>query len=470
MQNIQADYLVIGTGAVGMTFVDTMLDESDATFVMVDRHHLPGGHWNDAYPFVRLHQPSSYYGVASTELGSNRIDEAGSNKGYYALASGAEICAYFEKLKRERYLPSGRVQYFPLCSYDGIGKYHSLLSDQQHHVDIQRKLVDGTYYKTTVPSTHMRKFSVEESVSCIAPNELPKQAINYRQFTILGGGKTAMDTCVWLLDNGVDPEAMTWVCPRDSWLFNREVTQPGLAFYEQVMEGNIANIAAMAHATSVEDLFLRMEAAGTMMRVDPAITPTMYHYATLAEGELAQLRRLKHIIRGERVAKVESNQMIMQSGKQISATPQTLYVDCTAKAVGFEKFVTKPIFEPNLITLQPVFAPLVTYSAAIVAYCEANIASDEEKNSLCTPVVLADTPAEWMGSMLGNFANMNAWSQNKPLNRWIRSCRLNPSAAALKEGAGKAPEHKALFNRIRQSMLLAVLNTQKLIAALPESE
>ena len=43
MKQIEADYLVIGTGAVGMTFVDTMLDESEANFIMVDRHHMPGG-------------------------------------------------------------------------------------------------------------------------------------------------------------------------------------------------------------------------------------------------------------------------------------------------------------------------------------------------------------------------------------------------------------------------------------------
>ena len=71
---------------MSMSFVDTMLDESDASFLMVDRHHMPGGHWNDAYSFVRLHQPSAFYGVSSTELGSNRIDQSGPNKGMYELA------------------------------------------------------------------------------------------------------------------------------------------------------------------------------------------------------------------------------------------------------------------------------------------------------------------------------------------------------------------------------------------------
>ena len=52
---LQADYLVVGTGAMGMAFVDTLLTETDATIVMVDKHGKPGGHWNDAYPFVHLH-------------------------------------------------------------------------------------------------------------------------------------------------------------------------------------------------------------------------------------------------------------------------------------------------------------------------------------------------------------------------------------------------------------------------------
>ena len=57
---IDADYLIVGAGAVGMAFADTILTDTDARILMVDRHHCPGGHWNDAYPFVRLHQPSAF--------------------------------------------------------------------------------------------------------------------------------------------------------------------------------------------------------------------------------------------------------------------------------------------------------------------------------------------------------------------------------------------------------------------------
>ncbi len=61
---LSTDYLVVGSGAVGMAFVDTLLSETDADIVLVDRFAKPGGHWNVAYPFVTLHQPSAFYGAA----------------------------------------------------------------------------------------------------------------------------------------------------------------------------------------------------------------------------------------------------------------------------------------------------------------------------------------------------------------------------------------------------------------------
>ncbi len=89
--DLSADYLVIGGGAMGMAFSDVLIAETDATLIMVDKHHQPGGHWNDAYPYVRLHQPSSFYGVNSRRLGSDTIDQTGWNKGLYELATDSEV-------------------------------------------------------------------------------------------------------------------------------------------------------------------------------------------------------------------------------------------------------------------------------------------------------------------------------------------------------------------------------------------
>ena len=105
---IEADYVIVGAGACAMAFADELLTHSQSSIAMVDRRDSPGGHWNDAYPFVRLHQPSEFYGVNSRELGQHVKYTSGPNKGLYNLASGSEVLAYFDRLMQQRFLPSGR--------------------------------------------------------------------------------------------------------------------------------------------------------------------------------------------------------------------------------------------------------------------------------------------------------------------------------------------------------------------------
>ncbi|MFP3354165.1 NAD(P)/FAD-dependent oxidoreductase, partial [Pseudoalteromonas sp. SIMBA_153] len=97
-------------------------------------------------------------GVSSRELCGGMIDKMGLNKGLSELASGAEVMAYFDKVMKHTFLPSGRVQYFPMCEYQGDGKFSSLLSDISYEVKVNKKIIDGTYFKTSVPATHTPNF------------------------------------------------------------------------------------------------------------------------------------------------------------------------------------------------------------------------------------------------------------------------------------------------------------------------
>ena len=128
MKKLETEYLIIGSGLVGMAFADTLLTETDANIVIVDRYANPGGHWNMAYPFVTLHQPSAYFGVSSKELSRGVIDTIGLNKGMNDLATGSELLAYFDEVMRQRFLASGRVRYFPMCEYKGEGMFISKLT------------------------------------------------------------------------------------------------------------------------------------------------------------------------------------------------------------------------------------------------------------------------------------------------------------------------------------------------------
>ncbi|NJR43400.1 MAG: NAD(P)/FAD-dependent oxidoreductase, partial [Akkermansiaceae bacterium] len=175
MTTIETDYLIIGAGAVGLAFADTLLAESDAHITIVDRHGQPGGHWNDAYSFVALHQPSAFYGVNSLPLGSGAKDTHGVNAGLYELASGPEVSGYFDAVMRQRLLASGRVAYYPMSEYRWAAggdehRFRSLLSGADTAVTVRRKLVDATFYGTSVPATHRPRYAIADDARVVPPN------------------------------------------------------------------------------------------------------------------------------------------------------------------------------------------------------------------------------------------------------------------------------------------------------------
>ena len=111
MQSLETDYLVVGAGAMGMAFTDALIDHADVHVTLVDRRHATGGHWHDAYPFVQLHQASSFYGVASTVLGDGAVQTSPPEKGLHERARRSEIQAYYDDILHRRFLGSGRVTF-----------------------------------------------------------------------------------------------------------------------------------------------------------------------------------------------------------------------------------------------------------------------------------------------------------------------------------------------------------------------
>ncbi len=478
MNRIETDYLVVGSGAAGLAFADTLLDETDARITLVDRHGKPGGHWNDAYSFVTLHQPSAFYGVNSMVLGSRRKDAIGPNKGMDELASGPEIAAYYDKLMQHKLLPSGRVAYHPMCNYIGEHRFESILSGARTQVHVRKKLVDATYHSPAVPATHTPRFRVADGVRVVPPNALPLLgsspgsnpgsncgAKTAHHFVIVGAGKTAMDAVVWLLGSGAPPSAISWVMPRDSWLVNRVTTQPAPEFFEQSIGGQADQMAAFAKATSTADLFARLEACGALLRIHTDRTPSMFHLATVTPGEIALLRSIEHVIRKGRVQAIEADHLLLAGGRE-PMPAEALYIDCTASAV--EPRALQPIFQGDTLRLQLVRLPQPAFSAALVAYVEAHYRNDDgdtEKNRLCGTVPFPHTLDDYASSMAANMRNQLQWSQDKTLRQWIRDSRLD-GFGKLMSGIDPQDTHKlATVDRLRKNAVAAMANLPTLIAA-----
>ena len=373
MATNEADYLIIGAGAMGMAFADTIVTETTASVAIVDRYHQPGGHWTTAYPFVRLHQPSAFYGVNSRKLGGDAIDQVGSNEGLYELATSGEVTAYFDQVMQQQLLPTGRVAYFPMTEYLGDKRIRRL-SGEEITVDVRRRVVDSSFMRVVVPSMRRPPYAVAADVRCVPLNDLPKFRDGHERYVIIGAGKTGMDACLWLLRHGVAADKLTWIMPRDSWLLDRANIQPGSRFADPIRQGMAMQTEAIAGASSPDDLFARLESTGRLLRLDPAVRPTMYRCATVTRVELEQLRSIKDVVRLGHVQRIEPGSIVLDRGT-VSTSRSTLYVDCSAD--GLERRAPVPVFDRDSITLQTVRACQQVFSAAFIAHVEAAYGDDE---------------------------------------------------------------------------------------------
>lgn len=457
---IETDYLVIGAGATGLIFADEMLTHSNAKMVIVDRRFRPGGHWNDAYPFVKLHQPSAFYGAGSRELGSRRIETRGPNAGLYQQASGAEITAYFDQLLQERLLPSGRVRFMPLHDYRGDWRSRhcvsSLVNGKIQDIRVRCKLVDTTFYRISTPLTHRRSFRVSAGARVIPPGDLPQSLSPNRNYVVLGGGKTSMDVLIWLLEQGVADDSLTWVAPRDSWLINRETVQPGEAGMMRMVEGLANSLEAAAYGRSLDDIYDRLERSGELLRVDPHTKPRMFHQATISRGELKLLRRVRNVVRGKHVRQVRANELVFDEGS-IPVRNHTVFVDCTARGISFGP--VKAVFDGPRITIQFIRDGRISFSAAAIGFAEAKFNDESRKNRLCAPIPYEEHLITWPKAVLAELQNGQAWSKEPAMRAWSRKHRL----AGFTSGGTPGPDLDRLRGRIALLRPLALENLQELI-------
>jgi len=446
---LQADYVIIGAGAVGMAMADTLAVETSADLIIVDRRAKPGGHWNDAYPFVRLHGPSATYGVNSLPLGSGRIDEVGLNRGLQELASGAEICAYLDRVMQQRLLPRGRVTWLPLHDVDADGVAISLVNGRRRRLVARRRWVDTTQADTQVPATHGPRFAVAEGVTCLTPTELTKWQQPAAGHVIIGGGKTAMDTALWLLEHGVDPEAITWIRPREAWLLNRANVQPTAPFAHRTLATMVAEFEAARDADSLPDLFARLETARLLQRIDPSTQPTMYRCAIVSEAELAQLRRIANVVRLGHVRAVETDRIVLDHG-EIATSARHVHVHCSA--AGLPRGPAQAVFQGQRIVPQYVRRCSPAFSAAFIAHLEATLEDEHEKNALCEPVLVPDVPLDWLRMNLQTARNQHRWSQRPALQDWLRRSRLEAYTGLFDQEQNQAdPAWFAVQSRLRHA-------------------
>ena len=431
-QMLDVDYLVVGAGAMGMAFTDALVDHSDARVAIVDRRHGAGGHWLEAYPFVRLHQSSAFYGVPSTILGGGRLQDHGPETGLQERASQPEIVAYYAHAL-DRLQQTGRVQFLPGSDHLGDGTVLSRVSGQRFEVPEHCRVVDAHYLAPSIPAEVPAPFAVGDGARVLPVNDLVHLEEAASQYVVVGSGKTATDACVWLLAQGVDPAAICWVRPREPWMFNRALIQPDPAIFLGV--GATIFESAVA-SESIDEVFLRLEDAGVMLRIDRSVTPTMAKTPTLAQWELEQLRSVEDVVRRGHLRSVNRGRLTFVDGSSVRIADDAVVVHCAADGLKYPPLV--PVWRPEGITLQPIRSGFPCFGAAVTGYVEATRADDEEKNRLCPPSHYGDSLAQWAGmNVLGTRAAMS-FSAEPDIKAWADGVALNPARVPAGYAASEA--------------------------------
>lgn len=421
--DLSTDYLVIGAGVSGLAFVDSLIEHSDAEVVVVDRRSTPGGHWADVYPFVRLHSPSAFYGVHSLPLGQDQIDTSGPNAGLYERATADQLWSYFAEVA-ERLVATGRVRLLlgheVVDDGEGTARVREVGTGAVHEVAVRRRVVDARYLEVSVPATHTPSFTVAADASFVPVHLLPDAAGGAASYTVLGSGKTAVDAVMWLLDNGVDPERLRWVRPRDAWFQDRENFQP-LDLAVDTLEGFATDAEIGSRASGQPELIAALEQAGRLNRLDPATPTTMFRGAMLSSSEIDRARRVADVVRLGRVRRIERDRLVLDHGEL--PTAGSLHID--ASATGLRDVAPRPIFAPGRMVLQQVRHNSPPFNAALLGFVEANRDDDEQKNRLCVPNPYARDVGDWASLVARTWRTEGGWRNEPDLQAWVGSTRLN---------------------------------------------
>jgi hypothetical protein len=86
-----------------------------------------------------------------------------------------------------------------------------------------------------------------------------------------------------------------------------------------------------------------------------------------------------------------------------------------------------PLWGTDTIRLQTIRAGFPCFCAALAGYVEATRDDDRERNRLCPPSNLPNTPADWALMQVRGTLASRAFGAAPDIAAWANGCALNPA-------------------------------------------
>jgi hypothetical protein len=204
-------------------------------------------------------------------------------------------------------------------------------------------------------------------------------------------------------------------------MLNRAVIQPD----PEIFLGMVADTMEVARdAASLDEVFLRLEDAGIMLRVDRTVLPTMAKAPTLATWELEQLRTIEDVVRRGHVRAADRGRLQLSDGS-VAIARDAVVVHCAADGLKYPALV--PVWRPEVLTLQTVRAGFPSFGAALTGYVEATRDDDAEKNRVCAPSQYGNSLADWARMTVLGARNVRTFTAEPDIAQWSSQVALNPA-------------------------------------------
>ncbi|MEM6898314.1 MAG: FAD-dependent oxidoreductase [Pseudomonadota bacterium] len=328
------DLCVIGAGIAGLNslYVAKQYLPESAQVLLIDRNHRPGGVWNTAYDYVRLHQPYEMFTVGNLPW------QISKPRGY--LATGSEVLSHLRfclaRIERD-------CQIRKLWSTEVV-ELDELITGSGATALIRTRDVSGSIssreYQARrvifakgldVPVLDPLHFSSVNVESC-TPQTLSSYMHKNAPVYIVGGGKTGMDTALALGRQG-DQTKVSMFVGNGTVFNNRDLLFPtGIKRYvNQSSNMKMAiDLSMKYNGSNTEDVFEHFK---TKYSISPGNSGDRFIFGLVSEAECTQIEALTHQIVHEFVEDVvdaeAGPEIVFRSGERKPVEPGAVFVNCT---------------------------------------------------------------------------------------------------------------------------------------------
>lgn len=337
---------IVGAGIAGLNaaFVAGRYLSGGARVLLLDRHEQPGGMWNDAYTYVRLHQPYSFFTAGNIPW---TLTE---DRRY--LARGDQVQAHFDHCLRVisqgldidarwgwEYL--SRVEHpqgVTILACDPEGRERTFTAAQLIHAA-------GFDVSVNPPLSLSSK-----RVRSTAPHLLAQDGLlssdDDGPVWVIGGGKTAMDTVQALV--AASGRRVGLVAGSGTYFFDRDKLYP--TGMRRWLGGTPASAMYAKAAKRFDGTNSEEVTRWAQSRYTTSLVPSPIHNvgALLSRTEADVVRTGASPILRDHLLDVEDTDggpmMVLRSGERVSMAEGSWVVNCTGflgpREVAYEPYVS----------------------------------------------------------------------------------------------------------------------------------